>query len=576
MRDGTTLYANVYRPDTQDKYPAVITRLPYNKDLLFAERGGGYMNPQRLVRAGYAVVIQDCRGTGASEGEWYPHRLQQEDGYDTVEWVAAQPWCDGNVAMYGASCLGYVQWATAVAQPPHLKTVCPSQIFTVFRGSSYRNAGGYSSPQGVLFNKTITALQLIWIQDALMKSKRPPEELKPLMERCLHINDNIDEYCSFLPLKDNPVVELARELNVPTFYSDQLEKVEDEAYMEQDMQIRLDPEKVNVPVFCLTGWYDMLTSGTIENYKIATERGKAGKVSKLLVGPWLHGSELSSSVGELDFGGTANGAFIDVCGMHIRWFDYWLKGINNGITEEPPVRIFVLGDNVWRDENEWPLARTKYTKYYLHSGGRANSRFGNGVLSTEIPGEEETDAYLYDPRNPVPIAAEKGGFGELALGYGVADQQKVEERSDVLVYTSEPLKTDLEVTGPIVVKLWAASSAVDTDFTGKLVDVWPDGRAYNLANGVVRARHRQSVAKPTLLEPGKVYEFSIDLGATSNVFKAGHRIRLEVSSSFFPRYDRNLNTGHPVGQDSEIKVAAQTIYHDKQHPSHIMMPVIPR
>jgi hypothetical protein len=275
----------------------------------------------------------------------------------------------------------------------------------------------------------------------------------------------------------------------------------------------------------------------------------------------------------LDLGIASAGASIDLTGMHIRWFDYWLKGIANGIMDEPPIRIFVMGDNVWRNEKEWPLARTKYTKYYFHSDGKANSRFGNGVLSPKISANEETDVYLYDPRNPVPY---KWGGSGISPTFVVQDQEEVEKRADVLVYTSEPLKNDLEVTGPIEAKLWASSSAVDTDFTTKLVDVYPNGKAYNLVEGIVRARHRQSVAKPKLIEPGKIYEYSIKLKPTSNVFKTGHRIRVQISSSNFPKWDRNLNTGHPIGQDAEIMVAMQTIYHDKQYPSHIVLPVIPR
>jgi putative CocE/NonD family hydrolase len=294
----------------------------------------------------------------------------------------------------------------------------------------------------------------------------------------------------------------------------------------------------------------------------------ARKNQKLLIGPWIHELELQNIIGELDFGKASSGDFIDVTGMHIRWFDYWLKGIDNGVMDEPPVRIFIMGDNVWRDENEWPLARTRYTKYYFHSGGQSNSSFGNGVLNTGLPNEEQPDVYLYDPRNPVSTNPP----GQQWL----FDQQDLEKRADILVYTSAPLETNLEVTGPIQIKLWAASSAVDTDFTGKLVDVWPNGKAYNLVDGIIRARYRLSVSEPKLIEPGRVYEYTINLGNTSNLFKVGHKIRVEISSSNFPRYDRNLNTGHPIGQDAEINMALQTIYHDRKYPSYIVLPIIPR
>jgi hypothetical protein len=260
--------------------------------------------------------------------------------------------------------------------------------------------------------------------------------------------------------------------------------------------------------------------------------------------------------------------------MHIRWFDYWLKGIKNGIMEEPPVRIFVMGDNVWRNENEWPLARTEYTPYYFHSGGQANSRSGDGILNTRKPVEEETDNFLYDPRNPVPTQAGAGRAIEHV--FEAHEQGAVEDRIDVLVYTTPVLESDVEVTGPVALKLFAASSAVDTDFTGKLVDVWPDGKAYNVVDGIVRARYRKSVSKPELIKPGTIYEYTIDMRYTSIVFKAGHSIRVEISSSNFARWDRNLNTGKPIGQDSEIKVALQTIFHDNQYPSCIILPVIPK
>jgi putative CocE/NonD family hydrolase len=272
-------------------------------------------------------------------------------------------------------------------------------------------------------------------------------------------------------------------------------------------------------------------------------------------------------VGQLDFGLMSAGALADVTGMHIRWFDRWLRGVANGVAEEPPVHIFIMGDNVWRDENEWPLARTKYTSCYFRSGGQANSRSGDGALSYNLPGDEPSDSFLYDPRNPAPSNE---------MGMGAFDQQWIENRADILVYTSPPLETDVEVTGPVRVTLYAASSAVDTDFTAKLVDVWPNGAAYNVAEGIIRARYRRSASKSELLKPGEVYEYDIDLGVTSNVFKAGHRMRVEISSSQFPKWERNLNTGNIMGEDAGSRIAAQTIYHDSRRASHIMLPVIPR
>jgi putative CocE/NonD family hydrolase len=328
----------------------------------------------------------------------------------------------------------------------------------------------------------------------------------------------------------------------------------------------------------LGGWYHhVITSAVLANYHGITERGAselARKNQKLLVGPWISVGG-PSTVGELDFGPSASGDAIDLTGIHLRWFDYWLKGIPNGIMEEPPVRIFVMGDNVWREENEWPLSRTRYTKYYFHSHGHADSSLSDGILSVEPPTEEAYDVYLYNPRNPAPSQPVLGNAFALAI-FEPHDQQNNEKRPDILVYSTPTLEADLEVTGPVVIILYAASSAVDTDFTGRLIDVWPDGKAYNVIDGIIRARYRESITRPELIKPGKVYEYTIDLRSTSIVFKAGHRIRVEISSSNFPKWDRNLNTGHPIGQDAEIKAAMQTIYHNERYPSHILLPVIPR
>jgi putative CocE/NonD family hydrolase len=565
MRDGINLYADIYRPDDAGKHPAILARSPYNKSESTSSVLGGYMNPQKFVRNGYAVVFQDLRGTGVSEGEFYARRAEANDGYDTVEWVASQPWCDGNVGMYGLSHLGFTQWAAAMTQPPHLKAICPAGT----------QAGARPYKHGAFKLNQMLVWYLILTAGALRRSKLPPQELKSLRGSLVSMMDNIGDQLHHLPLKDVPVARIAGEPDIIPFYTDYFKYIEDESYWQQ-LHTPTPLEKVVIPVFHICSWYDDLASDVVASYMGMKKRGGselARKNQKLIMGTWTHSTEQQSVSGELDFGVAASGTSADVTGMHIRWFDHWLKGLDNGIMEEPRVRIFVMGDNVWRDETDWPLPNTKYTRYYFHSNGHANTRNGDGFLSTRLPGEEQTDIYLYDPRNPAPTKSGRGGF---AFMEGAFEQGKIEERTDVLVYTSAALETDVEVTGPIELILWASSSAVDTDFTAKLVDVWPDGKAYNLVDGIVRARYRESDWEARPIKPGKVYEYSIDLGVTSNVFKAGHRIRLQVSSSSFPKWDRNLNTGHPVGQDAEIKVAVQTIYHDKQHPSHVVLPVIPR
>jgi uncharacterized protein len=562
MRDGTLLYADIWRPDDGKRHPAVLTRLPYNKNIMFPTRSG-YMNPQRFARSGYAVIIQDVRGTGSSEDKAFFWHQEVDDGYDSVEWAAGQTWCDGNVGMYGYSYFGYTQWAAAVARPPHLKAICPGMTQSAVHSFPFSNKG----------DKFKLQVHLRWCLMistlGLLRSHLPPAELRPLQEYMVFLTDHIQDQFDFLPLKDSPAVKKIDELGMRPLFADILENIDNLDYWEK-IDAPLPLEKINVPILNIAGWYDVdMTPGVLDSYRALKDRvGPERAVNqKLVIGPWIHSSEMLNLVGQLDFGQLASGAVIDVTGMHLRWFDHWLKGIDNGVRNDPPVFIFVMGDNKWRAENDWPLARTRFTEYFFHSGGRANSRMGDGILNVLAPVDELNDNFLYDPRNPVPSNE---------LGMGAFDQQEVETRSDVLVYTSAPLETDIEVTGPVRMVLHASTSAVDTDFSAKLVDVWPNGRAYNVSEGIVRACYRRSLIEKEPVEPDKIYEYSIDLGGISNVFKAGHRIRVEVSSSNFPKWDRNMNTGHLSGQDAEIKLAAQTVYHNSQYPSHILLPVIPR
>ena len=331
-----------------------------------------------------------------------------------------------------------------------------------------------------------------------------------------------------------------------------------------------------MPMFHVSSWYDIFLEGALNAFQALRERGGsplARSGQKLLVGPWSHlrpyTTPTSKETGDIDFG---EAALIDLHPYLVRWFDFWLKDIDTGIMDEPPVSIFVMGENRWREENEWPLARTHYTRFYLHADGPANTRSGAGTLSTAPPDDEPPDQFVYDPADPVPTA----GGSVMIIPQGVEDQRSVEDRQDVLVYTSEVLERDLEVTGPIKAHIFAATTARDTDFTVKLVDVRPDGYAHNLQDGIIRARYRDSAAQPLLVDPGRVYEYVIDLWWTSHLLKAGHRLRVEVSSSNFPRFDRNQNTGAALGIDSRLEIAQQTVHHSAGYPSHIILPVIPR
>jgi putative CocE/NonD family hydrolase len=340
-------------------------------------------------------------------------------------------------------------------------------------------------------------------------------------------------------------------------------------------------DKFTIPVLQVCGWYDLYAGGMMINHVGLREQAGnelARDNAKIIMGPWTHpqaGMTLppgTTNAGDRDFG---LGSLLNTAAIEKAWFDHWLKGVDNGSEHEAPVKIYVMGSDVWRDEQEWPLARTKWTPYYLHSGGFANSINGDGTLSTELPGEGRSDMFAYDPLNPVPSMGGCNCCNPEVVPWGVFDQRVVEFRDDVLVYTTPPLEHDIEVTGPIIMHLWATTDGPDTDFTAKLCDVYPDGRSWNLCDGIVRARYRNGRAPASLVEPGEVYHFEIDLWVTSNVFKAGHAIRIEISSSNFPRFDRNLNTGGVIGRETEVRTAINRVYHDPDRPSHVLLPVIP-
>jgi len=563
MRDGTILRANIYRPDVSERLPVLLQRTPYGKD--FSSLDFCLLSAAR----GYAVVVQDTRGRWASDGQHYPFRDEFNDGYDSVEWAAAQPWANGKVGMWGGSYVGFTQWAAAAMCPPSLMAIFPFVTFTDTYADAFCPGGVSASGVGASwFLGSVASMEI-------MRMKVPAEEKSGLQEQLYDALDGLATGKTFrtLPLTAMPLLG-RKDIGQP--YLDFIAHPENDDYWRQFDASR-SMSKMTVPAYHLGGWYDIFAKASTENYaemvhSAATETARRGQ--KLIMGPWLHGP-LSGLVGDVDYG--ARGSDMAVLSSEVmwRWFDHWLKGIDNGIMSEPPVRLFVMGRNRWREENEWPLARAVYTPYYLRSAGNANSLSGDGVLSVERPASEPQDRYTYDPHDPVPTRG--GGLccWQAALPGGAFDQRQVEARKDVLVYTSAMLEQDLEVTGPLKAVLWAESSVVDTDWTAKLVDVHPCGYARNLADGIVRARYRQGTFKAQLLTPGAIEEYVIELGPTSNVFLAGHRIRLEISSSNFPHYDRNPNTGHAAASEEDMVPAVQAIYHDAQHPSHILLPIIP-
>lgn len=563
MRDGTVLYADVYRPDKKGEHPVLLSRIPYGKhDPFYSHR---YLDTNRLVENGYVVIIQDVRGRFASGGEFSMFKHEAKDGYDTVEWAAALPYSNGKVGMFGLSYYGYTQLLATTEKPPHLEAIFPAQTLNDSRkGSLYQN-GAFSL---ALFQ---TLILESFIPDLIKRKYKEPQEYYEMMKTWAHEINHIEDWYQKIPIKDWPLLE---KFGIKADFLEMLSHdLADEAYWQQYSILEKYPN-IQVPAFHLAGWYDCFLNSTIENYmnmEQATEQ-----MQKLMIGPWAHGN-FSSVIGDKSFGIQASEHMIDLqedlTGLHVRWFDYWLKGVETGINEDAPVKVFVMGINEWRSEQEWPLARTEYTPFYFHSQGQANTRFGDGGLYKEKSQHTATDQFTYDPKNPVPTNGGGTLYDGIAID-GPRDQQAIEERDDVLVYTSEVFTEAMEVTGPVSVKLYAKTDAKDTDFTARLIDVAPDGTAYNLTDGIVRARYRNGHhPEPDLNQEIIVYD--INLWATSNVFLPGHRIRVEISSSSYPRFDRNPNTGDSLYDTTVTQSALQTIYHDEEHPSHILLPVIP-
>ncbi len=539
MRDGVRLSTDVYLPAAEGRFPVVLERDPYGNG-----SQGGYPKKGRLwASRGYVYLHQDVRGRFDSEGEWYAFANEGGDGHDSVEWAGRQPWSNGRVALVGGSYGAFAQWQAAALGSPYLKAIVP--MFSPLSIYSDMHPGG--------------AFELTRIAWALGMNGRTGQAFDYDWNQLPH-----------LPLR---TLDGAFGHRIP-LWRDWMDHPSYDGYWQRlDLERKL--EVVDVPALHIGGWFDTFLRSTLSAYTGMVARAPSEATrrnQRFLVGPWPHTANPGQRTGDLDFGPQA---VIDIDRLQLRWLDYWLKGVDDGLLSEPPVRFFAMGRNEWRTEDRWPPAWMRPVKYYLHSGGRANSLSGDGTLSTTPADREASDRFVYSPANPVRT---KGGSlpgATPGLKPGPFDQRDVEEREDVLVYTSEPVTTELEVTGPLSVSLYASSSAKDTDFTAKLLDVHPDGRAYNLADGIVRARYRESKETPMLIEPGRIYVYTIDLVATSNVFLKGHRIRLEISSSNFPRFDRNPNTGQPFGQDAQLTAATQTIYHDRARPSHVVLPVVP-
>ncbi len=570
MRDGIKLATDVYRPAQEGQWPVLLTRVPYNKDLrlpipqlqekrIFLELN---LDSERVVKAGYMIIAQDTRGRYASEGEFTPFLQEAEDGADTIAWAASQPWSTGKVGMFGVSYQGLTQWQAASEQPAALQAIASAQSP---RGTLYPYQGG-AFLLSVALGWTITQGVMGEVQRRIDQGWATPAELEEIMQAQ---NDILTLY-KRLPLNDMPLLQ-----GRAPYYFDWLEHPNLDEYW-RALVTEEFYERISVPALSIAGWYDFFQKEDLEHYQSMKQRGgsaRARQQQRLVIGPWSHGNFMLGFP-ERNYG-AASKARDMLTEIQLRWFDHWLKGIDNGIEQEEPVRIFVMGENCWREEEDWPLPDTQYRSYYPQSRGHANTAAGDGVLSTTRADAEPEDVYRYNPNDPVPTV---GGAVLIEGDEGPRDQRQVEAREDVLCYTTPALEHSVEVTGPIELVLYVSSSARDTDFTGKLVDVHPDGRAENLTDGILRARYRQSLSSPILMEPGSIYELRIDLGATSNVFLKGHRIRLEVSSSNFPRFDRNSNAGGTIASESEkdFVQAINHVYHTQDYASRLVLPVIER
>jgi hypothetical protein len=597
MRDGVRLACDIYRPalngvPVEGKFPVLMERTPYGKSTI--EEWADFFVPR-----GYIAIGQDVRGRYDSEGMWRPFRDDGHDGYDTAQWIGEQPWSDGSIGTVGTSYPGGTQHALALANPPYLKAMIPADAMSDF--------GRY----GVRHNGAFEMRWMNWIFN-IGGPKGSHESLDPGTRDALQkLGEQVREYARGMPLRRGMTP-----LRLIPEYEDWL--VEAMSHGDYDDYWKNSGADVvahvadykDIPVYHLGGWYDSWGTQVANlNYVTLSENKKS--LQRLIMGPWTHHGRTHSYAGEAEFGPEAA---LDFNPFQLRWFDRWLKGIANGVDREPHVRIFVMGGGDahrtpegrifvgghWRDEYEWPLARTVATPYYLRA---------NGLLSPEKPGAESPATYQFDPHHPVPTiggnisshnaplthhnSIERPGDSENLMEQGAYDQRcqialwtcddtrPLSARDDVLVFVTKPLEQDMEVTGRLIVKLWAASNAPDTDFTAKLIDVYPPNKDFpagvdlNIADSIVRARYRNSLEHAELMTPGEVYPFTIEMYPTSLVFKKGHRIRVDISSSNFPRFDVNPNTGEPLNNNRRWAIAVNMIYHDAEHPSHIVLPVIP-
>lgn len=542
MRDGITLYADVYRPAAPGRYPTIVVRTPYGVQ---REGVGVHDRLILLARKGYAVVNTDCRGRYESEGAWDPFRAEAKDGYDIIEWAARQPWSNGKVATQGGSYLGHVQWAAMGEQPPSLVAAFPAVASTNLYANWISHGGAFRLAFNFGWGVVRMPFRIMQPQLYFSGKDAAPELRYEQILRHLPL-ETMDERAFQHPVKH------WRDWLQHESYDDYWKAISDEERF----------SRVQVPVMTQGGWFDIFVGGTINGFVGVRKHGaseRARNLSRMVIGPWGHGP--SRKYGDLDFGPDAVRTLFD---YEVRWHDFHLKGIPNGIDREPPVQIFYMGINRWRGEQDWPVPGTTETRWYLH---------GDGKLAPIPPASDTSTPYTYDPDNPVPTTGGNNCCGVPTVA-GPVDQGPLDGRTDIVRFTSDLLKEPVTIAGPVKMELHAATDGPDTDWMVKLIDVHPDGKAYPMAEGILRARFREGLDKPSLLEPNRVYRYEIDMTGTAVVFQPGHRIRVDITSSNFPQFDRNLNTGDPLGKGTHPRVARQTIWHSTARPSAIVLPVV--
>jgi len=562
MRDGIKLAADIYRPGDGGKHPAIIMRTPYHSDEVMSF---SYVKPLTTLEAGYALIIAYVRGRFGSEGTYDLAASQQIEGadcYDTVEWVASQPWCNGHIGMAGESALGTVQWRTARENPPHLKAIAPSLT----------GAPGEHGPEvadaPVLLNIAVSLLMIL-APDMLDRLEKQGVDTSKMRRWIKEVENDPSLAYNALPLKDVP------QFNIPGIRETWQSMMRmNDSNAQPGSPGPYPYHKINIPTLNIASWYDPWSRSTFRTFlNVKTKAGSsyAREHTHVFAGPWCH-NKPTQILGDVDFGPLADDVGSRAWEYQISFFDKYLEGKDIDL---PVVRYFTMGRNTWQDASDWPLSQTTWQRFFLHSRGGANSSSGNGLLNRNEPQQEFADTYVYNPYTPVPTVGGRGAEAENGFVNGPIDQVHVERRADVLCYTSPELEQDTEVTGPLDLHLFASSSCRDTDFTAKLVDVYPDGRAYNIADGIVRAKYRNSFSTPEPLTAGEIVEFVIHLGPVSQLFRRGHRIRIDITSSNFPAFDRNMNTGNPVGVDAVGLPALQTVYHQAGYASYLDLPVIP-